>query len=184
MLALPAFIVGSVMFGMVLIGVVPATAVGAGLPVIITASLALFLATVWAGRIGENAEAGFYGVVASFFMSYAVLVLGLTHNWFGIAPTAIADTRKMFVISWIVIVSLLVLAALRLPVIFLALFLVVDAALVVDLLGIIQNSTNLTKAAGWITMGFAALGVYLFVGKAFKVAGGKEFPHGRPLIKA
>lgn len=182
MLALPAVIVGAVAFGMVLIGVVPATAVGASLPIIIAASLALFLATIWAARIGENAPAGFFGVLASFFMSYAMLVLGLTHNWFGIAPTAVAGTQKIFVISWIVIVALLMLAALRLPVAFLALFTVAEAALVLDLVGIINTSANLTKAAGWVIMAFAALAVYLFASTASKVAGGKEFPLGKPLL--
>jgi len=182
MLALPAVIVGAVAFGMVLIGVVPATAVGASLPIIIAASLALFLATIWAARIGENASAGFFGVLAGFFMSYAVLVLGLMHNWFGIAPTAVADTQKIFVISWIVVVALLMLAALRLPVAFLALFTVAEAALVLDLVGIINTSANLTKAAGWVIMAFAALAVYLFASTASKVAGGKEFPLGKPLL--
>ena len=182
MLALPAVIVGAVAFGMVLIGVVPATAVGASLPILIVASLALYLATIWAARIGENAPAGFFGVLASFFMSYAVLVLGLTHNWFGIAPTAVADTQKIFVISWIVIVALLMMAALRLPVAFLALFTLAEAALVLDLVGIINTSANLHKAAGWVIMAFAALAVYHFAGTASKVAGGKEFPLGKPLL--
>ena len=184
MLALPAVVVGAVAFAMVLIGVVPATAVGAALPIIIAASLALFLATIWAARIGESAPAGLFGVLASFFMSYALLVLGLTHNWFGIAPTAVADTQKIFVISWIVIVALLMLAALRLPMAFLALFTVAEAALVLDLVGIINTSANLTKAAGWVLMAFAALAVYLFAGTASKVAGGKEFPLGKPLLHA
>lgn len=184
MLALPAVVVGAVAFAMVLIGVVPATAVGAALPIIIAASLALFLATIWAARIGENAPACFFGVLAGFFMSYAILVLGLIHNWFGIAPTAVADTQKIFVISWIVIVGLLMLAALRLPVAYLALFTVAEIALVLDLVGIINNSANLTKAAGWVLMGFVALAVYLFAGTASKVAGGKEFPLGKPLLHA
>ena len=184
MLALPAVVVGGVAFAMVLIGVVPATAVGAALPIIIASSLALFMATIWAARIGENAPACFFGVLASFFMSYAVLVLGLIHNWFGIAPTAVADTQKMFVISWIVIVGLLMLAALRLPVAYLVLFTVAEVALVLDLVGIINTSANMTKAAGWVLMGFVALAVYLFAGTAFKVAGGKELPLGKPLLHA
>lgn len=117
-------------------------------------------------------------------MSYALLVLGLTHNWFGIAPTAVADTQKIFVISWIVIVALLMLAALRLPVAFLALFTAAEAALVLDLVGIINTSANLTKAAGWVLMGFVALAVYLFAGTAAKVADGKELPLGKPLLHA
>src|SRR4026209_1894705 len=38
MLGLPAFIVGSVALGLVLVGVVPATAVGASLPIILAAT--------------------------------------------------------------------------------------------------------------------------------------------------
>ena len=184
MLALPAAVVGAVAFAMVLIGVVPATAVGAALPIIITAALALFLATVWAARIGENAPAGFFCVLASFFMSYAVLVLGLTHNWFGIAPTAVVDTQKIFVISWIVIVALLMMAALRLPFAYLALFTVAEVALVLNLVGIVNTSASASKAAGWVLMGFAAIAVYLFAGTASKVGGGKELPLGKPLLHA
>ena len=144
----PSFIVGAVAFGMVLIGVVPATAVGAAIPIILTAAAGMFVATIWAARIGESAPAGVSGIVGSFFLSYSLLVLGLTHGWYGIAPAAVADTQKIFVISWLVIVTMLVLATLRLPSAFTALFLLVDVALLVNLLGIIQSSANLAKAAG------------------------------------
>jgi hypothetical protein len=112
----PNFIVGAVAFGMVLIGVVPATAVGAAIPIILTAAAGMFLATIWSARIGESASAGISGIVGSFFLSYSLLVLGLTHNWYGIAPTAVAETQKVFVISWMVVArTMLVLATLRLP---------------------------------------------------------------------
>lgn len=100
------------------------------------------------------------------FLSYALLVLGLTHNWYGIAPTAVADTQKVFVISWIAIVTMLVLMALRLPMVFLLLFALVDASLVLNLLGIIQDSASLDKAAGWVLMAVSAVVVYLFIGAA------------------
>ena len=48
--------------------------------------------------------------------------------------------------------------------------------------GIYQNSTDLTKAAGWFVMGFAALGVYLFFSAASHVTGGRELPLGKPLL--
>src|SRR6516164_8696525 len=152
MVAFPSFIVGAVTLGMVLIGVVPATAVGASMPIVISAAAGMFLATIWAARIGENASAGITGVFGSFFLSYALLVLGLMHNWYGIAPTAVADTQKMFVISWITIVTMLVLASVRLPLVYGLLFVLVDVSLVLNLLGIIQNPTNLAKAAGWVLM--------------------------------
>lgn len=184
MVAFPSFVVGAVALGMVLIGVVPATAVGASMPIILAAAAGMFLATIWAARIGQNAAAGISGVVGGFFLSYALLVLGLTHNWYGIPLTAIADTQKVFVISWIVIVTMLVLASLRLPTIFLALLLLVDVSLVLDLLRIIQSSANLTKASGWALMAVAALVVYLFVGSASHATGGKELPMGPPILHA
>ena len=139
LVAYPSFIVGAMAFGMVLIGVVPATAAAAAIPIILTAAAGMFLATIWAARIGQNAPAGISGIVGSFFLSYALLVLGLIHNWYGIAPTAVADTQKVFVISWIVIVTMLVLATLRMPSIFTVLFTLVDLALVLNLLGIVQE---------------------------------------------
>jgi succinate-acetate transporter protein len=184
MVALPSFVVGSVALGMVLIGVVPATAVGASMPIIIAAAAGMFVATIWAARIGQNASAGITGVFGSFFLSYALLVLGLIHNWYGIAPTAVADTQKMFVISWIAIVTMLVLISVRLPMIYGFLFVLIDVSLVLNLLGIIQNSTNLARAAGWVLMAVAATIVYLFLGAASHDTGGKELPLGPPILHA
>src|SRR6185437_10169318 len=76
MVALPSFIVGSVALAMVLIGFVPATATGAAMPIILAAALGMFLATIWAARVGENVSAGITGVFGGFFLSYALLVLG------------------------------------------------------------------------------------------------------------
>ncbi len=86
-------------------------------------------------------------------------------------------------ISWIVIVTMLVLATLRLPMAFTALFTIVDLALVLNLLAIIQTSANLTKAAGYVALAFAALAAYLFFGSASQATGGKELPLGRPVLK-
>jgi uncharacterized protein len=184
LVGLPSFIVGAVAFGMVLIGVTPVGAVGAALPIILTASVGLFVAMIWAARLGESMQAGIFGVIAGFFLSYGLLVLGLSHSWYALLPAAVLSTQKMFVIAWIVIITMLVLAALRLPVIFPALFAIVDVALLLNLLGIIQASSTLTKAAGWVTLGFTAVAVYLFLSSAFHATGGKEFPMGKPLLRA
>lgn len=182
MVGFPSFLVGAVTLGMVGIGVVPATAVGASMPIVLAAAAGMFLATIWAARIGQNATAGISGIVGSFFLSYALLMLGLIHNWYGIAPTAVADSQKMFVISWIAIVSMLLLASLRLPVVFGVLFALVDAALILDLLGIVQNSANLNKAGGWVLMAVSAIVVYLFFGAASGATGGKQLPLGPPIL--
>ena len=186
LVALPSFLVGAVTIGMVLIGVVPATPLGpvagAAMPIVIAAALGMFIATVWSARLGHSAPAGISAIVGGFLMSYALLVLGLTHNWFGIPPTAVADTQKIFLISWIAIVSVLILATLRLPVGYTFMFAVVDVALILNLLGIIQSSANVTKAAGWVLMGVAAIVAYFFGSSASQVTGGKEFPLGPPIL--
>jgi uncharacterized protein len=182
MVGFPSFLVGAVTIGMVSIGVVPATAVGASMPIVLAAAVGMFLATIWAARIGQSAAAGISGIVGGFLLSYALLVLGLVHNWFGIAPTAVADTQKLFLIGWIVVVSMLLLATLRMPTAFGLLFVLVDAALILNLLGIIQTSANLTKASGWVLMAASAIVVYLFFGAASHVTGGKELPLGPPIL--
>ena len=182
-LGLPSFIVGAVALGLVLIGFVPAGTVGASLPIILAATATgLFLATIWAAVIGQSAAAGIYGIFAGFYLSYGVLGLGLIHNWFGITPAAIVGTQKLFLISWLVVVTMLILATLRLPMVFTAIFTLVDVALLLSLLGLVQNSASLTKAAGWVVMAFSALGVYLFFGAASHDTGGKEFSPGRPVL--
>jgi succinate-acetate transporter protein len=182
MVGLPSFVVGAVTIGMVSIGVVPATAVGASMPIVLAAAVGMFLATIWAARIGESAAAGISGIVGGFLLSYALLVLGLVHGWFGIAPTAVADTQKVFLIGWIVVVSMLLLATLRMPTAFGLLFALVDTALILNLLGIIQTSENLTKASGWVLMAASAIVVYLFFGSASHATGGKELPLGPPIL--
>ena len=178
----PSFIVGAVTIGMVNIGVVSATAVGASMPLVLAAAVGMFLATIWAARLGENAAAGISGIVGSFYLSYGLLTLGLIHNWYGIALTDIAGTQKIFTIAWIAIVSMLLLATLRLPAIWTLLFAVVDAALVLNLIAIIQTSADLTKAAGWVMMGVSAIVVYLFFSSASGATGGKELPLGPPIL--
>jgi uncharacterized protein len=184
LIALPSFLVGAVAFGMVLIGVVPTTVVGAAMPIVLTAGLGMWVAAIWSARIGQSAPAGISAIVGGFFVSYALLVLGLIHNWFGIPLTAITDTQKLFTISWLVIVTMLVLATLRMPSVFTLLFALVDVALLVNLLSIIQTSANLSKAAGWVVMAASAVVVYLFFSSASHATGGKELPLGPPILHA
>jgi uncharacterized protein len=184
LIALPSFLVGAVAFGMVLIGVVPTTVVGAAMPIVLTAGLGMWVAATWSARIGQSAPAGISAIVGGFFVSYALLVLGLIHNWYGIPLTAITETQKLFTISWLVIVTMLVLATLRMPSVFTVLFALVDVALLLNLLSIIQTSANLSKAAGWVVMAASAVVVYLFFSAASHATGGRELPLGLPILHA
>jgi uncharacterized protein len=182
-LGLPSFIVGSVALGLVLVGMVPAAAVGASLPIILAATAAgLFIATIWAAAVGQSAVACVFGVFAGFWLSYAVLVLGLTHNWFGIAAADVASTEELFLTAWLIAIVLLTLATLRLPLAFTGVLVLVDLALLFVLLGTANNSAGLLKVGGVVALVFAALGAYIFVGTAAQATGGPAVPLGRPVL--
>jgi hypothetical protein len=183
-LGLPCFIAGSVALGLVLVGVVPATATGASLPIILTATaIGLFLATIWAAALGQSAVASVLGIFAGFWLSYAALVLGLTHNWFGITAAAAQSTQELFLVAWLVVIVMLTLATLRLPSAFTGVFFLVDVALLLVFLGVNEASTGLLKAGGYVVLVFAALGVYLFFNTASLATGGPALPLGKPLMR-
>jgi uncharacterized protein len=183
-LGLPCFIAGSVSLGLALVGVVPASAVGAALPIILTAtSIGLFLATIWSALLGQSAVASVFGIFGGFWLSYAVLVLGLTHNWFGVAASSVQATQELFLVAWLVIIVMLTLATLRLPAAFTGVFALVALALLLVFLGVNQSSSSLLKAGGYVVLVFAALGVYLYAGTASQATGGGALPLGRPLLR-
>jgi uncharacterized protein len=184
MLGLPCFIVGSVSLGLALIGVVPAAAIGAAIPIILTATaIGLFLATIWAASLGQNAVASVFGIFAGFWLSYAVLVLGLTHNWFGIAPASAQATQELFLVAWLVLITLLTLTTLRLPAAYTAVFFLVDVALLLVFLGVNEGSTGLLKAGGYVALVFAAIGAYLYASSASVATGGRPLSLGRPTLR-
>ena len=189
-LGLASFIAGSVALGLGLVGVVPVGVLGAPLAIILAATaLGLLMATVWCAVLGQSAVAAVFGIFGTFWLSYAVLVLGLDHNWFAITATAVLATVKLFLATWLVVIIMLTLATLRLPSAFTAVFALVDLALLLLLIAFASASaagvpsTGLLKTAGYVVLIFAALGMYLFAGAAAVGTGGKPLPLGRPLMK-
>jgi uncharacterized protein len=182
-LGLPCFIVGSVSLGLALVGVVPPTAVGAAVPIILTAtSIGLFLATIWAASLGQTAVASVFGIFGGFWLSYAVLVIGLNHNWFGIGLLAVQSSQELFLVAWLVVMVMLTLATLRLPLAFTGVFALVDVALLLVFLGVNEVSTGLLKGGGYVVLVFAAIGVYLYYDTVSQATGGPALPLGKPLL--
>jgi succinate-acetate transporter protein len=188
-LGLPTFIAGSVALGLGLAGVVPAGVLGAPLAIILAATaLGLLLAAIWAAAVGQSAVASVFGIFGTFWLSYGVLVLGLDHNWFAITVTAVLATVKLFLLTWLIVIVMLTLATLRLPVAFTAVFVLVDLALLLLYLAFANASplgvpsSGLIKAAGYVVLVFAAVGVYLFFDAASVATGGKSLPLGKPLL--
>jgi len=189
-LGLGSFIVGSVALGLGLVGVVPAGVLGAPLAIILAATaLGLLMSTVWCAALGQSAVAAVFGIFGTFWLSYAVLVLGLDHSWFAIIPTAVIATVRLFLLTWLIIIVMLTVCTLRLPSAFTAVFALVDLALLLLLLAFENTSplgvpsSGLLKAGGYVVLVFAALGVYLFYGAASTGTGGKPVPLGPPLMK-
>jgi succinate-acetate transporter protein len=187
---LGSFIAGSVALGLGLVGVVPFGVLGAPLAIILAATaLGLLMSTIWAAAVGQSAVAAVFGIFGTFWLSYAVLVLGLDHAWFAIVPTAVVDTVRLFLLTWLIIIVLLTVSTLRLPSAFTAVFVLVDLALLLLLLAwentspLGAPSSGLLKAGGWVVLIFAAVGAYLFYSAAQAGTGGKSLPLGPPLMK-
>ena len=181
-LGLPSFVVGSLALGMVLIGVVPADAVGASLPILLAATATgLFIASMWSAAIGQSAVAAIFGIFAGFWLSYSFLVLGLVHGWFGISAGAATATQELFLAAWLIIIVVLTLATLHLPLAFTAVFALIDVALLLVWAGTAQGSSGLLKTAGVVVLAFAAIGAYLFYSAASVATGGKAMPMGNPI---
>src|ERR1019366_1985072 len=159
-IGLPSFIVGSIALGLVLVGMVPATAVGASLPIILAATaIGQLVSALWSASLGQNAVASVFAIFGGFWFSYAVLVLGLTHKWFGITTaTAATSTQELLLTSWLITIVMLTLATLRLPLAFTAIFALVDLALLLVLLGTANANTSLVKAGGYAVFLFALVG--------------------------
>ncbi len=183
MLGLPVFIAGSFALALTLLGQVPVTTFGAPLAIILAATaLGLWIATVWAIAVGQSAVAAVFGIFGGFWLSFAVLVLALGHNWF-VLLTAGTSTVELFLTTWLIVIVMLTLATLRLPVAYTALFVLVDIALVFVLAGVANASTGLLNTGGVFVILFALIGVYLFFGAASVATGGKPVPLGKPLLK-
>jgi uncharacterized protein len=183
-LGLPAFAVGSIALGLALVGYVSPAAQGGALPIIFAMTgLGLLIATVWAAALGQTMVATIFGLFSGFWLSYTVLIVGLNHNWFAVPAADVQHTVALFLISWAVIMAALTIATLRLPVAYTAVIALVVAALVLLIFGTLDTNTTINKIAGYVTLVFGALGIYLFMGAASVAGGGPPYPVGKPVLK-
>jgi len=192
-LGLPLIVVGAVALGLQLTGYVHTSSVGSPLALVIAASgLGLLFAAAWASRItvtpaaslwdaGRSLPVTILGVLAAFFLSYAALVLGLLHSWYGIAPADVQHTQALFQISWLVAFVLLAVATIRLPVLFTVLFVAFSLVLVFLLIATLDPSQTAGKVGGWIALVIGAAAGYVFVSVSSVASGGPEYPLGSPL---
>lgn len=179
---IPAVIAGATGLGLVNTGLIEVSP-GAGLPLYMGATVVgLLFATAWAFALGQNASASVYGVFLGFYGSYTALVLGLTHNWYGIPADQVTKTIELWLVAWLVTIGILTLVTLRLPSVFTLLLGLVDVALVVLLIGTVGGNPTFTKIGGYVVFAFVAVAVYLYVDLMGRETGGKGLPLGKPLV--
>jgi succinate-acetate transporter protein len=151
-------------------------------PIIMTATaIGLLLTTVWAAALGQNASASLFAVFFGFYGSYAALLLGLTHNWYGIPAADATRATEAWLVCWLATIALLTLTTLRLPWSFTLLLGLVDVALILLLLGVSTGDTTWTRAGGIVVFAFIAVAAYLYVDIMESETGGSGLPLGKPL---
>lgn len=183
LIGLPTFIVGALALALVQTGYVPADAVGASMAIIVPATgVGQFVAALWAVALGQGAVAAVFAVFSGFWFSYAALVLGLAHGWFGISDDAAIATQGLFLIAWVVTIGVLTVGTLRLPAAFTLLFGLITVALALVLYGTVGEAPGAITTAGYVAFVFAGVGIYLFIGVLSTATGGKPLPLGRPVL--
>lgn len=181
LLALPLVIAGGFGLGLTNTGIVDVAA--AAVPILLSATaIGLLIATIWAAALSQNVNATVYGVFFGFYANYAALSLGLTHDWFGIAPADAGQTTALWLGSWLLTIGLLTVLVVRLPWTYPLLLAIVDVALVFLLIGNLTGSTTATHVGGWFVFAFVALVGYYYVAALWEETGGRALPLGRPLV--
>ncbi|MEV6904289.1 GPR1/FUN34/YaaH family transporter [Amycolatopsis sp. NPDC051372] len=179
----PTVIAGAIGLGLVNIGALPGGAAGATLAILSTCTaVGLLITTVWAAALGQNASASLFGVFFGFYASYAALVLGLSHDWFGTSAVSATDAQVAWLWCWLITIVVVTLVTLRLPSSLTLQLGLVDVALALLLAGTMSGATSLIRVGGAFVFAFVAVTVYLYADLMFIATGGCGLPLGRPLI--
>jgi succinate-acetate transporter protein len=194
-LGLPLIAVGAFALGLQLVGYVNVSSNGSPIALLIGASgVGLLIATAWSGRIsyllasspwasGQSLPTTVLGVLAAFFISYSLLVLGLVHGWFAVQPSEVQHTVALFQISWLAAFAFLAIASTRLPAAFTALFAFFIVALALLLISTLGPSVTAGKIAGVVVLLIGVAAGYVFLAVASASSGGGEYPIGNPIAR-
>lgn len=184
MLGLPAFIVGWTCVGLALVGVIPSAAVAGVVPILLLGTAVFqFVATVWAFVLGQSLVAAIFGLFSGVGFSLSMLMLGLTHNWFGIPPADVSGVEALWTISWGVVFVVLTWIMLKLPAAYGAILFFVEVALGLLAAGYLTGNANLIIAGGAAVLAFTAIGVYAWLNVASEASGGPAWPPLGPALR-
>lgn len=186
LLGLITFLPSGLTLGLWFLGYLDTATLPGGMIPIVTLSAGLFLmvSAVWAARVAANSVAAIFGVFSAFWLSFGLLLTGLTSGWWGVADAAqVANVQRTYLLSFTVVFILLTLATLRLPLAFTAGFVFVDITFVLAFLGVSTGNAGLFPIAGITTLLFCAIFAYILVDGFAQDLGGKAMPMGSAIVR-
>jgi hypothetical protein len=157
-LGLMAFALGTLVVGMALVGVFPATVLGGVVPIVAGfCGIALFTSCWWSFLLGESLLAATFGTVSGFFFSLALLLFGLFHNWYAVPASSVASVEEIFYIVWCCFFIALFVPFLRFPLIYPITVFGVITLLALAATSVFTASSTIQTAAGAATLAVSFL---------------------------
>jgi succinate-acetate transporter protein len=185
LLALITFLPSGITLGLWFVGYLDTALLPGGMIATFALSAGLFMlvATIWAGRIGASTLAAIFGVFSAFWLSFALLVTGLTSAWWAITPPGVQRVQSTYLLSFLIVFVLLTLATLRLPLAFTIGFALVDVTFLLAFLAVATKHTGYFTWAGVTTFAFCAVFAYVLFDGFGQDLGAKAMPMGNAVIR-
>jgi len=176
-LGLMAFALGTLVVGMALVGVFPATVLGGVVPIVAGfCGIALFTSCWWSFLLGESLLAATFGTVSGFFFSLALLLFGLYHNWYAVPAASVASVEEIFYIVWCCFFIALFVPFLRFPLIYPITVFMVIVLLALAATSVFTASSTIQTAAGAATLGASFLLFWEWLNVSMTSAGMSKVP--------
>lgn len=185
LLGLMTFLPSGITLGLWFVGYLDTTKLGGGMIPITALSAGLFLlvSAIWAGRLGASTVAAIFGLFSAFWLSFALLLTGITSGWWAIDGDSTGSVRATYLLSFLIVFVILTVATLRLPLMFTAGFVFVVATFALAFIGVTTGSAGLFPIAGITTFIFCAIFAYILVDGIGQDLGGRALPLGNPMVK-
>ena len=149
----------------------------------LSAGLFQLVAAIWAGRLGASSVAAIFGVFSAFWLSFALLLAGLTSAWWGITAAGVKAVQSTYLLSFLLVFALLTAATLRLPLAFTVGFGLVSLTFLFAFLAVAATNAGLFDWAGVTTFAFCAVFAYILVDGFGQDLGGRPMPMGNAVLR-
>jgi succinate-acetate transporter protein len=152
------------------------------MPIVLAATgLGVLVTTLWSAMLGQTFVAAVFGAFTGFWWSYALLVLGLAHNWFAIPPSQVPHTVAQFLIACAVVIAAPALVSTLVPSAYTTILCSALVAVCLLIVAELSGDTVLTRVAGGFMLLYSAVGFYAFLAQGLISVGGSSLPLGTPV---